>query len=104
MLDFDEIKRRIDESIADGSFDAYFEGIFKYVDNQNRRVENKINSLSQNEIDELFVKVLSWEEKYENMYYKRHIETQSSLFTVVLKYAEDNGTEMDVSDSDESFL
>ena len=104
MIDFVEMRRKLEESIADGSMDKYFNDLFKYDDDQHRRVENKINSLSQEEIDKLFISFLSWEEKYEDLFYKKHILTNSRLFNAIVKYAEENGVENDVDDSDESFL
>ena len=47
------------------------------------RIIHKIKDLSDDELHEAFLRLFKWEEKYEDMFYKRGILTQSNVLTAV---------------------
>jgi len=58
------------------------------------RAYKMVNPLSNNEFEKLMIKLLGWEEDYEDMWYKKGVETTSNLFDSVFEIAQELGCDL----------
>ena len=65
------------------------------------RVINRIRDISDTELDSLFQRLVIREKRYQDMFYKRGVETESKMFSVVRKVWEMLGDDFE---SDEMFF
>jgi hypothetical protein len=81
---------------------------FKKIEDEKKRIEGRamqviksIKDLSDETIHQKLVDFLAWEEKYEEMWYSRCVQTSSRAFGVLLKVIEMVGDDFE---SDEDFF
>ena len=48
------------------------------------KIVEYVKSLSVKELDEVFTRFLKWEEDYEEMWYKKYVQTNSNIFDRIL--------------------
>lgn len=68
--------------------------------NNIRRIKDKIENLSDKEVNVLFENFLKWEKKYEDYYYKKGILTESNIFEAICDYIQKYGKESDIEYDD----
>ncbi len=80
-----------------------FHRSFEIRDIQTERVSKYMKTLSEEELIEKFLLFLKWEEEYEEMMYKRGIQTGSHIFHCLTKVAENEGKKLQIR-NDEDFV
>jgi hypothetical protein len=97
-IKFEEFKKQFKNKI---NWDKYKKAI-KIKSIQYKKIKNFLNSKTNSELYLLETKFLSWEEKYEERFYKKGIQTCSNIFSKLMNVTADLGTEKDPKD--EMFL
>ena len=96
MLNLDEIEKIIDDNIDNHLLE--YDRIKSIIDYQNNKIKNYIDS---GNVDIIFKKLFDWERKFEDIQYKKGIETSSNIFNHVFDIISKDGIELNF---DEDFL
>ena len=94
MPDYEEMNRNLDEFIKSPDYDKFIERqVFarKLEQKQKDTINNYIDSLTKKELKVLIDKVIIWEQKYEEMLYKRYIQGESLLFSRIMSVLTEKG-------------
>ena len=97
MLDYKKLK----EILEDEDFKSFTDYLQEKEDILNRntnRIRRFLSSKSDEEIDKIICNFIKWEDKYEEMYYKRSILTSSNIFSAVINYCSTHGIEIEIDD------
>lgn len=94
LLESPEGKKRIEEFHRNERLNE------ERIERWSMNVLRLIKDMSDSELHELFTRFLKWEEKYEDMWYSRYVQTNSRIFDIITNVLKKVG---DVFESDDDF-
>lgn len=102
-MDLEETQKKMDEWFESPEADEYFAKINREDERDDIWIEKfrvLFESLNDDELEELMFKFVKWESKHQEMYYQRHILTNSAIFHILFEMIRKYGTSIE---NDEMF-
>jgi hypothetical protein len=100
-LDLDKLKAHLESEEGLAHAKQYFTAFERYDDRVKERatdLHHKLEVSSDKEVSRFRNWFLKWEEKYQDMWYARRVQTNSRLFEMVWIMFREYGTELEAND------